>query len=541
MQSASTNPLALHYLICAVVLIHNRDPMLRLVLSLSLFAGFAAAQSPLTTLFLSNNNGAIGGGVYFDLTVAVPIVVTGIEVNTVGSGSIDIYTTPGTRNGVQTNQSAWTLVSSGTVTGAVNNVPAPLTSMAPFALAPGSYGIALAGVGVAHYYTNGTGANQTYTTAELQLNAGEASNAAFAAPLFTPRVVNCAITYTVGSGGGSFAARSNYGSGCQSAPDVPFYEFFGAGTFDLANSSMSLIHTGSGYLGLPGITSFRSTALANTLALTDDSEVNVPLSAPLRVGASGSTMALTVCSHGYVSVASGNGVGFTPTSPAFLTHPQTGWYCWHDYNPAAVGGGQVKFEEAGGVAYVTWDGVYDFGSTTPNTFQMQFDLASGNVHMLWQSMSTGGNGFLVGFHEGGVSADPGPLDLSVAIPATFLSTFHVLPLSLTASARPVIGNNVNLTVSNIPGGSPFGVVLIGFAKFDPGIQLPILPLGCVQHNDGLASTLFTPAGSSASVQLGFLNPVANFPGLRLQLQSAVYVGNPLALTSNGVELVFGTQ
>ena len=59
-------------------------------------------------------------------------------------------------------------------------------------------------------------------------------------------------------------------------------------------------------------------------------------------------------------------------------------------NPAGGGGG-VKFEEVGTISYVTWDGVFDFGSTTPNTFQYQFDRSNGIVLFAWQTMSASGN------------------------------------------------------------------------------------------------------------------------------------------------------
>jgi hypothetical protein len=519
-------------------------PMTKFLFAAAALACAAVAQSPLTTTFANNNGGSVGGGVYFDLTVNVPVVITGMDLNVSGSGSVNIYTISGTRTGNQTNQAAWTLASSGTVTGGVAGVPSPLGAMAPIPLPPGTYGVALAGVGVSHNYTNGTGANQTYSTSELTLNAGEASNTAFVGGLFTPRVVNCNIQYTIGGGGGVAAGRTSYGTGCLATTDVPFYEnFASAAAFDLANTSMTLLHTGSGFLAIPGISLFRSTAGATALSLTDDSETTVALSAPLKVGATGSTSALTICSNGFISVATGNGVGFTPSSATMLVNPQTGWYCWHDFNPAAVGSGQVKFEEAGGVAYVTFDGVYDYGGTTAanaNTFQFQFELATGTVHVVWQGMSGLGNAFLVGFAEGGNSADPGSTDISVALPSSFsAATFKRVPVALAASARPVIGNNVTLTTTNIPAGAPFGALLIGFAQFNPGIQLPILPVGCVQHNEGFASQLFFPAGNSGSASLGFLNPVANFPGLTVQVQSAVYTGSPLALTSNGVALTIG--
>jgi len=41
----------------------------------------ALPQSPLTTTFSNNNSGNIGGGLYFDLTVIVPITILGLDLN----------------------------------------------------------------------------------------------------------------------------------------------------------------------------------------------------------------------------------------------------------------------------------------------------------------------------------------------------------------------------------------------------------------------------------------------------------------------------
>src|SRR5204863_3890669 len=107
-----------------------------------------------------------------------------------------------------------TLGGSGTVTGTAGAVT-PVVGLPPIPLAPGTYGIAFEAVGVSHNYTNGTGTNQTYSTPELTLNAGEASNAAFVGPLFSPRVVNGTFNYSLGTSG-TVAVASRYGNSCYS-------------------------------------------------------------------------------------------------------------------------------------------------------------------------------------------------------------------------------------------------------------------------------------------------------------------------------------
>jgi len=393
-------------------------------------------------------------------------------------------------------------------------------------------------------YTNGTGANQTYTNSELTLQAG-ASGGIFTGAVNNPRVWNGSVYYTV-SGSGTVASRTNFGTGCVATTDTCFYEIFAtSAAFDLSNSAMSLIHTGTGYLALPGLTTYVApSAAATVLALTDDSETSVTLSAPLKYGRSGSTNSLAVCSNGYVSVASGNGTAYTPVVATFLNAPRTGWWCQHDFNPAAAGSGQVKFEEVSGIAYITWDGVYDFGGTSAanaNTFQLQLELATGSAHFVWQTMSTLGNGRLVGFSEGGTSADPGNTDISVVLPSTFAAaTFANVPLVLSTSARPLVTTSISMITSNITPTAPFGAVAFGFTN--PNLDLtPLGMAGCRQYTDNLATFLFLPFGSStASTTFN----VPNMIGLHVLAQSFVY--DPAAgltalgaVASQGIDLGIG--
>ena len=292
-------------------------------------------------------------------------------------------------------------------------------------------------------------------------------------------------TSLTGGGGGTLATNALLGQGCINIPDVSSYESFGtAAGFDLANSAISLLHTGTGYTALPGIVSYVApSASAQVLALTDDSEATVTLSQAMPVGASGSTTTLTVCSNGFISSGAGNGTTFTPTPATFLAGPQAWWSVyWHDFNPTIAGSGQVKFEQVGNLAIITWDGVWDFGGTTAanaNTFQAQFDVNTGTVHYVYGAMSGLGNGALTGFSDAGTSADPGSMDISAALPATYsAATFAVRPLTVAATSRPITGTNWNLNVTNVPAGGTIGVDIFGLA--DPAIpDLAFLGLpGC---------------------------------------------------------------
>lgn len=495
-------------------------------LALAPFAALAIAQSPLTTTFVNNNGGAIGGAVYFDLDVthAAGITITQIDLNGApASGTLDILTIPGTRTGNQTNVAAWTGPSSlgNAITTLGAGVPSPCVLAVPLTLPFGAHGMALRANGFAHSYTNGTGTNQNFSTSELALAAGEATNIAFGGAVFTSRVVNCSIHYTIGGGSGTVQATSTpYGTGCITQFGS-FYENF-AVPHDLGSSALTMFHTVNGNIVLPGFRTFVApSANATVLALSDDSETTVALSAAMPV-VGGTTSNLTVCSNGYVSVASGNGTGFTPSVATLLAAPETGWWCWHDYNPAAVGSGQIKFEEVAGIAYVTWDGVFDFGSSGPgSTFQLQFHLATGSVHFVWGTMSGLGNGHLIGYSPAGGSLDPGNRDISATLPGTFfVGAADITPLQLDVATRPIVNTVINLTTSNLTPNTIFTAVALGTFTFPNPIDLTGPGMaGCFQYHDILATYLYLPSGAS-SVVTPFLVP--NMLGLHIQAQSYSY-------------------
>jgi hypothetical protein len=532
--------------------------MLRLLSTVGLIATALIAQSPLTTLYAGGNGLGVGATIYFDVVLNAPLTFTQIDVNSSSTaatpGTIEVRWTPTTYVGNDTNPAVWTLGGSGPAVAAGIGVPTPVT-LTPFTLPAGNYGFAATFVGLALTYTDGngtavpgSGANQTWTVNEMTLLAG----ASAAGPVGTaiccqPRVFNGSLYFNIG-GSGTIASRSNYGTGCYQRI-ASFYESFAtSAAFDLANTAVSMLPSGGGYVVLPGVTTYLApSAAATVLALTDDSETAVALSSPFT-HSGGSTSSLTVCSNGYVSVATGNGTSFVPVVATLLNAPQTCWWNWHDYNPSIAAGGRVKFEEVGGIAYVTWDGVWDFGGTTAanaNTFQFQFDLASGAVHMVFQTMSALGNARLVGYSPGGNSNDPGGTDISAALPATIAIAASENPLSLAASARPLIGTTVNLVTSDVTGVN-VGVNFLSLGQIAaPGFDLGVIGApGCpalVDINQSIGNVISNLPGASLSVPVPLPN-LTSLLGVSLFSQSVWLDASANAfgaITSNGVQLVLG--
>jgi hypothetical protein len=172
---------------------------LRALLAAVLTAALAA-QNQLSTTFAYDSFCLPNGGVYFDLVVnASAISVTRMDLNLLGTGVVEVYTCAGSRIGKATTASAWTLRGAGLVIGAAPGIPTRL-QLPPFTLPQGTNGVAVRGLGVQQFFTIGNGSNQTWATPHVTLQAGEASNLAFAGPVLAPRVVNTAIHYLAGAG-----------------------------------------------------------------------------------------------------------------------------------------------------------------------------------------------------------------------------------------------------------------------------------------------------------------------------------------------------
>ena len=349
------------------------------------------------------------------------------------------------------------------------------------------------------------------------------------------------------------ATVTNYGRGCI-AQFGSFYEHFVASpSIDLSNTGFSMLLTGSSYVVIPGAPAFvQPSAAATNLGLDDDNETTVTLSAALPVPG-GSTTSLNVCSNGHISTASNGAAGsFAPNRAEFVAWANTTWACWHDFVPSINGPDNIWFEEANGIAYITWLNVvsYDGLATgvTPSTLQFQFDLASGNVSLVFQTLDTlsigfpGAAGWIVGLHAAGSTLDPGSVDLSTDLP---LSTYaiEVAPLQVDASALPLVGTLIHLDTTNIPVSAPFGAIVLGLTTVNPGFDLTGIGMArCFRYTDNLATLLFFPLGSS-TVSTPFQVP--NMPGVTVSVQALAYAPSapfttPLgALASNGMALQLG--
>jgi len=165
--------------------------------------GVTKACSSLQTLFASNNGGSAGGAVLFDVDVvkAGGIMVASIDTNTDATAgtpvSIDLYTTPGTYVGNETNMGVWNLVSSGSGVAAGLDNPTSI-DLADFALAPGTYGICLVmGASAGHNYsgTSSSPPPTTFSNADLTITGGAALNVPFSGTPFSPRMWNGEIFY----------------------------------------------------------------------------------------------------------------------------------------------------------------------------------------------------------------------------------------------------------------------------------------------------------------------------------------------------------
>jgi len=342
----------------------------------------------------------------------------------------------------------------------------------------------------------------------------------------------------------SAAYHQNYGTGCYSySNDRTNYFSSFAGTpaakAVLDNNSLQFTPTGNGYVAiwLPGT----ATALyvppspAATIVANGD-DTTTTFSPSVAVPVPGGTAAQwTVSSNGVLTAAAaGNqGTAYQASLAATATATGLGFYCWRDYNPTITNSGKVKTEEVGGVMYVTFDGVYEFGTTTPATFQWQIDLASGTVTMVWVSMATGTNTttMVVGSTLAGVSATPASLDFTTTTPFVMGPPITLAPLTLSASPAPVINPSTTCTytISNIPEfvpGSgvylsvlflsvnplPGGIDLSGILTQLPGCKAYI---GTLDVSSGGAVTL----APTATVPVTFFAP-AFAPGSTIAAQAA---------------------
>ena len=292
------------------------------------------------------------------------------------------------------------------------------------------------------------------------------------------------------------ATSANYGQGCLQANDS-FYELMTAGQFDLAGQTLTMLRQANGYFVLTAIPGaiVPPTTNAVPVAAGDDAEQTVTLSQAMPcVG--GTTSALTICSNAHIALsATGNGTSIGPTIPVFLGWANTVVGCIHDYDQTAPGSGLITFEEIGSIAYVTWNNVMTWNTSSADTLQFQFNLTSGDITLVFGTFNPAGNNYLVGYSVGGASLNPGASDISNAFVAGQLITdVPVGPgLALTTSGLPSLGStNFSFDISNVPNVAPFAILFFGDTAA-PGIDLSIIGMpGCRGYTNANLLSLTVP-------------------------------------------------
>lgn len=513
-----------------------------------------AGQSPLTTLYSSNNQGSVGGAVYFDLNAAVEITLTRIDLNLAQaagvSGTLQVLLGPATHVGAERTPAVWSIRSSAPVLSQGVDQPTSVVLTAPVRLTAGRHGVQLALKGLAHAYTSGNGTNQQHATAELILTAGSAQNVAQSAagPVFAPRVWNGALHYAAGAG---FATLASYGAGCVDRP-ITTYEHFPAGGFDLSGSnppapvtrSLRWTPDGRGGYQLAAGSNAWSAPASPDLGLGDDA-TTLPLGLPFTLTyPGGSSTAIRVCSNGFVWLGTDGEADPTPSVAELLACGSRVCVLWSDLDPSA--GGSVHFDVVPGntAVHVTWLAVPEFAAPT-STCTMQLRLQSdGVIELRWRQSGNAGGPGLVGFSQGGGVPDPGGLDLSAVAAAGHATGPGATALALAAATRPVLGTVVVLTTANFPAGALLGMSLLSHTRHDPGLPLGSMGMpGCHQYVGTDVTGLLVPSGGVATMAVTLPgNPV--FAGVDLLSQSLAFAPglNPLGLVaSNGLHLITGMR
>ena len=351
------------------------------------------------------------------------------------------------------------------------------------------------------------------------------------------------------------------GSGCINRFSS-FYELFaGPANFDLANSAVSFIPVGNGYIVvqsgsfLPvGATQTPATALA----LGDDAEVAQALTVGSFAGPNGPWTTLNISSNGVISELAAHpssvGGGGAPNNNTYLNAAPTAFYHLADWDPStATGGGNVWYEESASAIVVTWENVPNWVATLPapgvNTFQFQL-YPNGTVTIAWNAAgltSFGNNGgVLVGYSPGGVNLDPGSYDISSigSLGSVVLLGADVPGMSLTSNNRPVFGATWSLTAGNFDPSSTLGVSIFGLS--DPGINdlffLGMPGCGLRASLDVVNAFLVTGPTESYSLTIPIGQPALQ--GFNLYTTTATMQMTPLNafgwMTSNGIRGTLGS-
>lgn len=557
------------------------------LLAMTALASLAVAQSPLSTTIGANNQGNPGNGLYFDLQVTNTVTINQIQtaigdntyINAAGTANMEIWLGPSTYFGNVTNASLWTPVATASANIAIGTAAVYPQTMftlnTPLCLGPGNYGVALkstlttVGTNVRWNlaYHNGTGCTSTtipgscpnslYSNADLTVRGGAAQNSFLTGNIFTPRVFDGQIHYTMGGQPVAVAAWEKYGVGCNRWR-TSFHEVFpNPGSLDLNNTTLTIglgpnstVTTGGTPYTAPSGTATTLTFPTSDASLSATTILGGPLPVPIFYTQGGSLQLaadLEINADGYITPVPASVVWGAPDVPAFYAGGPRWAPFWKnmDILGSAVPGA-IKMEvEPSGALVITWESVKDNGVNFPgvSTFQIAFTPSS-TVEYRYLTLSVGGGGNLpvvIGMSHGG-NALVNEVDISTANFTTAATDNQELTQAMTA--RPRLGTTPSFVGSNL-GGAPFGVSMMDFVSFNPGN--PLASFGapnCFQYNAYAVVQLVFPSGTPATLVQAF--PIPNstaFNGVLVFSQMAAFTpgANPLGLIfSDGVRMLMGS-
>ncbi|MBL9079210.1 MAG: hypothetical protein JNL08_17035 [Planctomycetes bacterium] len=277
----------------------------------------------------------------------------------------------------------------------------------------------------------------------------------------------------------AYACNELYGTGCHSFTQdnsnlLQLFADAPSAKAALDGNALTFQLTGNGYVAnwAPGVAaglyvppSLTATVVANSTAGTETFTPSAPIPVP-----GGFASSWTVSSEGVLTAGTVGNQGTSALATLANTAAQTGlaFYTWTNQNPTEAGSGKIKWEEVGGVLYVTFDGVECAAGTptvAPSTYQWQINMTTGDVTMLWTSFSISNttNDVLVGCTLAGAGITPVSESLATVVNDVLQPDGVLSPMTLTAAPFPIINpsTTVTYTATNVPEFLPSSGVYIG--------------------------------------------------------------------------------
>jgi len=300
---------------------------------------------------------------------------------------------------------------------------------------------------------------------------------------------------------------SNLSGGTPPVSDYPVEQFTsGADAFDLENTSILFTPnaSGSGYSGeVETISQLHTNPSGGTnLNLGDDDSAFVKLAGSATVSIYGSEFTgFYVGSNGYITFTEGDQDYSESLAEHFDTLRVSGLF--RDLNPTA--GGQVSWRQLSTHAAITWQNVREYGSNSPNTFQIELAY-DGRIRLSWLGMAAQSG--IVGLSDGaGLPPDFQETDLSELSGTTPPPIDDFLTEQFAANADPFDLEYTSVTFTPTADGTSYT------GSQQSITSLPTNPAGGT--NLGLRDDIWVRVGFSNQARVRIFN----------QSFSSIYVGS----------------